>query len=205
MELTIDDLKTIKPKYIIKRARRRRPPSSTATTNNATTTSSYTSTMEMLKKRITDIQNIFHHYAQCDASIPNNEGYYWREQDFTRFLREFRFLGLFGRRPCVELYQNHSTKHHNKWRLYSTDNFIWLMSSFANALPWSAGSTPEQRTTLLLHSLDEGLHKIASTRSPVYTCSSPKHKWLSKSTKVNLSHSGRIISSLAMEQSNFNK
>ena len=204
MELTIDDLKTIKPKYIIKRARRRRPPS-TATTNNATTTSSYTSTMEMLKKRITDIQNIFHHYAQCDASIPNNEGYYWREQDFTRFLREFRFLGLFGRRPCVELYQNHSTKHHNKWRLYSTDNFIWLMSSFANALPWSAGSTPEQRTTLLLHSLDEGLHKIASTRSPVYTCSSPKHKWLSKSTKVNLSHSGRIISSLAMEQSNFNK
>ena len=81
-------------------------------------------------------------------------------------------------RPCVELYYSSSTQHiDGSPRLYF-EPFIWCLSSFANALPWEAGTTSIERTTLLLHSLDEGLSMIAHTRSPI-VIASPKHKWMS--------------------------
>ena len=143
----------------------------------------FTSTMDVLKERVDDLFNIFYKYSQCDPTIGTSKsmnGYYWREKDFSTFLREFQFLSLFGRRACLELYHGHSSKHSatNQSRL-SFDEFLWCMSSFANALPWSAGHTSMERTTLLLHSLDVGLRKMSHARGP-HRIASPRHKWLSK-------------------------
>ena len=158
----------------------------------------------MLKDRGHDLYNIFYHYSQCDPRVGTAKGmggYYWREQDFTKFLRDFHLLCLFGRRSSIELYRDHSSIHsiNNECRL-QFEQFIWCMSSFANALPWSAGSTAEERTTYLLHSLDDGLKMVAKTRSPVVLKNSPKHTWM-KMSKVHITKSGKVsTSSLSVEQ-----
>jgi hypothetical protein len=144
------------------------------------------STMDVLKERVDDLFNIFYNYSQCDPSIgtaKNMNGHYWREKDFTKFLREFRFLTLLGRRQCLELYHSHSSKHSNGEVRLSFDAFMWCMSSFAHVLPW--GETSADRTTLLLHGLEEGLQIISKRRGP-HRISSPSHRWLKKH-KISIS------------------